>query len=365
MKQWFPQLARALSLLLLAGAVSSGFARDSGFRGAQFLAFDSWGKFTALPGAAPGETVLLSRRITTRIPWNELILSWNAETPAGSYLKIGVCGIISNRLTSFYNLGEWSSDPVQHPRTSVPNQRDADGEVKTDTLVLLRHADGLRLRVTLGGGGSAPARLRFLGVSLLDSTAVTEPLPPNRAAWGRELAVPERSQMAYAEGGAWCSPTTISMLLAHWSARLDRPELNQDVPVVAAGVHDPNWGGTGNWVFNTAYAGSFAGMRAYTTRLSDVAELEDWIAHGMPVGLSVCYNRLRACGTQPSGHLVVCVGFTSTGDVIVNDPGTRINVRKVFPRAQLLDAWKYSARTVYLVYPCGTRLPPNRFRHWE
>jgi hypothetical protein len=68
-------------------------------------------------------------------------------------------------------------------------------------------------------------------------------------------------------------------------------------------------------------------MRAYTTRLCDVAELEDWIARGIPVGLSVCYNRLRGKSREPSGHLVVCVGFTESGDVIVNDPGTREKVR--------------------------------------
>ena len=154
------------------------------------------------------------------------------------------------------------------------------------------------------------------------------------------------------------------MLLAYWSQRLKRPELDNDVPVVAAGVNDPKWEGTGNWVFNTAYAGSFKGMRAYTTRLTDVSELEDWIACGIPVGLSVCYNRLRGFGRVPSGHLIVCVGFTATGDVVVNDPGTRRNVRKIFPRARLIDAWSYSQNTVYLIYPERTKLPKDRFGHW-
>jgi len=71
-------------------------------------------------------------------------------------------------------------------------------------------------------------------------------------------------------------------------------------------------------------------MRAYTARLSDVAELEDWIMQGIPVGLSLCYNRLRGKSRTPSGHLVVCVGFTENGDAVINDPGTLRNVRKVF-----------------------------------
>ena len=91
------------------------------------------------------------------------------------------------------------------------------------------------------------------------------------------------------------------------------------------------WGGTGNWVFNTAYAGSFKGMRAYTTRLSDVAELEDWIARGIPVGLSLCYNRLRGKSREPSGHLVVCVGFTENGDADRQRPGHEQKCAEDFP----------------------------------
>jgi hypothetical protein len=334
-------------------------------RGARFLALDSFRKFKPLPGEAPNETVLLSREISPGIPWNELIVSWNAAAPPGTWLKFEARAVLTNRTTKFYHLGLWSPDPALHPRESLREQQDADGDVKTDTLVLREKADRLQLRITLGGAARSQPRLKFLGVSVLDNTVKPTPLPPNRQAWGATIAVPERSQMAYPEGGGWCSPATISMLLANWSAQLERPELDNDVPVVVAGVNDPKWEGTGNWVFNTAYAGSFKRMRAYTTRLTDVSELEDWIARGIPVGLSLCYNRLRGLGRVPSGHLVVCVGFTNEGDVIVNDPGTRRNVRKTFSRERLIDAWSYSQNTVYLVYPEAAKRPRDRFGHWE
>jgi len=48
--------------------------------------------------------------------------------------------------------------------------------------------------------------------------------------------------------------------------------------------------------------------------MSDIAEIEDWIANVIPVGLSVSYDRLRGKGSGRSGHLIVCVGFTETGD---------------------------------------------------
>jgi hypothetical protein len=171
--------------------------------------------------------------------------------------------------------------------------------------------------------------------------------------------------MSYPNGKVLCSPTTVSMLLTFWSQQLKRPDLDHDVPDVVAGVYDSNWHGTGNWPFNMAYAGSYPGLRAYVTRLTDVSELEDWIAQGIPVGLSLCYDRLRGKGPGPNGHLVVCVGFTTNGDVVVNDPGTTLHVRKTFPRKNLIYAWSYSRNTVYLVYPEDAEVPKDRFGHWD
>ena len=155
------------------------------------------------------------------------------------------------------------------------------------------------------------------------------------------------------------------MVLAHWARVQRQPALDRDVPEVVEGVFDPKWPGTGNWAFNTAYAGSIPGLRAYVTRLTDVAELEDWVAADVPVILSVCYDLLRGKPrTRDSGHLVVCVGFTESGEVVVNDPGTRDQVRKTFPRDNLVRAWAHSRNTVYLIHPDTWRPPRDRFQHW-
>ena len=137
------------------------------------------------------------------------------------------------------------------------------------------------------------------------------------------------------------------------------------VEAVARAVFDRNWPGTGNWPFNTAHAGGFPGMRAYVTRLNDVAEMEDWIAAGFPVVASVTYSTLKGSQREPSGHLIVCAGFTAEGDLIANDPGTSQNVRKTFPRANFINAWRSSGNTVYLIYPEGAPIPRSPNRTWE
>jgi hypothetical protein len=356
-------LSFATTLVLSFSMNANGDTLET--RGIQFIPFTSIGRFARSPGSNASATVLNSPELPTRFRWDELIASWNADTPAGTSLKLEARAIYPDRTTKWFNLGLWSTDPAEHPRESVKGQQDADGDVDTDTLLLKQPAERVQLRVTLDADGRKKPKLKFLSLSLLDSKTQLAALPPNRAAWGRLIDVPERSQMAYENGDVLCSPTTVSMLLAYWSQQLGRPGLDQDVPGVVKAVYDRQWGGTGNWVFNTAYAGSFRGLRAYTTCLSDVSELEDFVARGIPVGLSLCYNRLRGKSREPSGHLVVCVGFTRNGDVIINDPGTSKNVRKTFPRANLIDAWAYSKNAVYLVYPVNTPLPKDRFGHWE
>jgi hypothetical protein len=334
-------------------------------RGGQFIGFSRFSAFEHSNPSTAKETVLTSPVIEAQIQWNELVASWNADCPAGTYLKVEARAIYPPHTTGYYVLGWWATDPPRHPRESVPNQKDADGTVATDTLVLGRPASRLQVRVTLGGDHHEHPKLKFLGISLVDTGGVVQSLPANQATWDRLIPVPKRTQLIYPNAKVICSPTVVSMILAYWSQRLGRPELDCDVPAVAAGVYDAKWPGTGNWPFNTAFAGSFPGLRAYVTRLSDISEIEAWIQKGVPVGVSLCYDRLRAVGPGPNGHLMVCAGFDAHGDPILNDPAERQEIRSVYPRNRLAHAWAYSRNTVYLIYPTNWEVPKDRFGHWN
>ena len=64
---------------------------------------------------------------------------------------------------------------------------------------------------------------------------------------------------------------------------------------------------------------------------------------------------------------MVIRGFTATGDVIVNDPTSRLipsdaAVENVFDRQQFADVWLPSSRSggiAYVIHPAGTPLPAN------
>jgi Peptidase_C39 like family len=363
-----PRLPKlALTLLLPAMCLALAATPASAFdaRGGQFIGFKSFSAFEKTPGARAGETVLTSPQIVARIKWDELIASWNAETRNDAYLKIEARAIYPAGPTKYYTMGLWSANPSRYPRESVLDQKDADGDVATDTLMLHRPCDRLQIRLTLGGDHGQKPTLKFLGLDLTDTTVTPPALPSNAAALGKALPVPQRSQMAYTNGSVLCSPTTVSMIMTYWAQQLKRPELDHDVPDIVNAIYDAKWKGTGNWPFNTAYAGSYPGIRAYVTRLSDLSEVEDWIAVGVPVGLSVCSDRLHHRGPGPNGHLIVCVGFTENGDPVVNDPGSSRNIRRVYPRQDLLYAWAYSRNAVYLIYPADHEIPQDRFGHWD
>ena len=129
-------------------------------------------------------------------------------------------------------------------------------------------------------------------------------------------------------------------------------------------MFDHGYDGTGNWPFSTAYAASRTGA-AFVTRLRDLTEVERLVAEGIPVVASIAFGRYQLVGapiSSSSGHLLVIVGFTGYGDVVVNDPAAPSNasVRRTYYRAQLERAWLTgSGGTAYVVHDAAHPLPPS------
>jgi hypothetical protein len=327
----------------------------------RFVAIHDFSTFDRKPGPE-GTQELRSKIIDPGFAWQELIVSWNLDPRRVEAIRVAARVHTAGQVSGFYHLGQWATDTNRHARWSVPGQKDPLAEVQTDTLVLRESGQGAELHLRLvATPGQGPVDPKFIGLSFAGGKPPAGPTPrsPLRNQH-KPLEVPARSQLLYPGGEVWCSPTATSMVLAYWAKQLERGELDRTVPEVARAVYDPHWPGTGNWPFNMAYAGSFDGLRAYVHRLHDLAEVEAWIGVGVPVVLSVSYNRLKGKPTGGSGHLVVCTGFSPQGDVLVNDPGVREGVRRVFPRTVVDEAWAESRNTVYLIYPTHWKTPPER-----
>lgn len=299
----------------------------------------------------------------------ELIASWNAHTPPNTWMKVEAQGHTSSGDdTAWYDLGEWAHGDADIHRTSVDGQDDTHASVNTDTVRtkpgVTLHSYQLRVSLFREAGSSATPTVRSVG-------AMTSHVPdrfevpvtaPGEAA-GTELPVPRYSQNIhkgqypeYGGGGEnWCSPTSTAMVLDYWGKGPSADELSwipkdypdRGVANAARHTYDYAYDGTGNWPFNTAYAAQH-GLRGHITRLHSLADIEHYIASGIPVITSQSFraDELDGAGYGTAGHIMVVVGFTPAGDVIAHDPASSSDdaVRNVYPRAQFENIWQRTKR---------------------
>ncbi|WP_216321722.1 peptidase C39 family protein [Deinococcus aestuarii] len=304
---------------------------------------------TLAPGAATGTLTGAPLGVA---PFDELVPSWNAVTPGGGSVSVEVRAQTGSGWSRWFSFGTWSS---AEGRTSLNGQRDGAGQVLTDTLRLAARAGAYQYRVTLRGAGTG-VRLLAFNTSDRAKRAAGLGQPGDRRAWGKVNDVPRRSQMLYEGGGeVWCSPTSVSMILAGHG-------VNVTVPQAAKGTYDRAYEGTGNWPFNTAYAGAL-GLRAFVTRLPSLAEAERYTAAGMPLAVSLGWKKGELPGAPLSysdGHLMVLVGFDPAGNPVLNDPAapTDAGVRRTYPRAAFERLWlTHSGGLGYVIAPPGAPLP--------
>jgi hypothetical protein len=315
-----------------------------------FVEFRDFSQFTTQNGA------LVSPVVATEKPFREVVASWNADTPSGTWIEVDLRVRVGGSWSGDYIMGIWTSQDDLAHRHSVNGQTDAWGTVDTDTLQLTSSADAWQIVIKLNGS----AHLRMVGAITTDATTTPAELPPLASAYGVAADVPQRSQMVYPNGGeVWCSPTSTSMLLAFWGT-------NESVPNAASACNDPSWGGTGNWPFNTAHAAAAGGdgIEAFVTRLERIEQLERLTGAGFPVAASISFSRGELDGApinSSAGHLIVVRGFDASGNVLVNDPAgpSDSRVRYTYQRAQFDAAWAHSGRTIYVVHPLARPLPPD------
>ncbi|MFJ2440167.1 peptidase C39 family protein [Streptomyces sp. NPDC087658] len=314
-----------------------------------------------------------SPRHRSRVPATEVIASWNAHTPSGTWLRIELSGRYADGTdTPWYVMGRWTSgdgaDDIR--RTSLDGQSDGRSSVWTDTWAVDAPASGERLvsyllRLTLHrrpGSGLTPLVHRVGAMASDVPDRFTVPASTPRLA--RELSVPRYSQEIhigqypeYDNGGeAWCSPTSAQMIIEYWGRRPTAEQLawvnpafaDPQVCHAARYTYDYQYEGCGNWPFSAAYAATYRDIGSAVTRLGSLTEAETLIRAGIPLITSQSFlkEELTGAGYGTSGHLMTLIGFTADGDVIANDPNSPDNsaVRRVYRRAEWETVWLRTKR---------------------
>ena len=325
--------------------------------------------------------VWTSAAVRTPFAFDRLIASWNATTPAGTWIDVQMRASGASRQTKFYTLAIWSSGDDTVHRTTVRGQSDGDGRVNVDTFEAGPGAAELtsfELRLTLHRAAGVAATPSVALLAAATSHVALPSVPSPFSGVVRDLDVPMLSQETHTghypdyDGGgeAWCSPTSTAMVLGFWKSGPSAGDLatfpgashaDGQVDHAARFTYDWSYEGAGNWPFNTAYAAQY-GLEGFVTRLRSLTEAERFIAAGIPLIASINGVLPGFLFTSTNGHLLVIRGFDAKGDVITNDPAVRANsqARKVYPRLEFETVWLLgSTGTVYVIHPVGVALPPN------
>ena len=291
----------------------------------------------------------------------QLTAHWNADTPAGTFLKVELLATMEDGHRDTWIMGIWALGDGDIDRTSVNGQSNTYAEIDTDTWNAetghSMRSYQLRLTLLRRTGSRATPRVWQIGATASAVPArTTVPASTPGPATGITLAVKPYAQnihkgqyVQYGGGGeAWCSPTSTEMVVEFWGkgptaeqlAWIDPSYADPSVDQAARYSYDYGYQGTGNWPFTCAYAASY-GLDAMVVRLNSLTELEVLVAAGFPVVTSQSFTLAENGYYASDGHLWCVIGFTDTGDVIVNDPASNSDsdVYTVYPRRMFETVW--------------------------
>ena len=306
-------------------------------------------------------------------PFEYLVMSWNSDTPDGTSIKIEAQVYVNGKWSSYRSWGTWSTS-MERASAGESNSDSDAAYVDADTLIVKgsskETANAFRYRITFNTGNpkfSPSVRLvaetirnKSDGQAIKDATL--DNIKDADYSYNKILNVPVYSQMIRDPNIASCicSATSIAMVLKYYGISRLIPE------ETAWGIYDSNYDGTGNWSFNTAYAGSY-GFTSYVKYCTSVNDLKKEIMEGNPVIISVRYkNSENVNETFPiihgapiastRGHLIVAAGFIKKDGkeyVVVNDPAAKNDsgVRLNYLESELDAAWQTSGRAAYIIHP--------------
>ena len=331
-----------------------------------------------------------SPMFSTGFGFSELVSSWIAQTPGGSFIHVYMSADRGDGTsTKWYTMGIWAYGDADIHRTSVGHQGDGDGYIAIDTFFAKDHQMfGYQLKLELyrlKGSSASPSVTRIGAVA--SDPVNTKPYLPSATTMTKDKVLPVRqfSQEIHAgqypqyDGGgeAWCSPTSTSMVVDYWDkgpspseyAYVPSEFADPWVDYTARYVYDYHYQGAGNWPFNVAYAGA-RGLDGEVTQLHSLAEAEQFIKAGIPLVASIAFTSNKLDGflfKSTNGHLLVIVGFTKEGNPVVNDPAATSDatVQRVYDRAQFEKAWMAATGgIVYIIHPGSAPLPPSPLGNW-
>lgn len=265
---------------------------------------------------------------------NNVVLSWNFDMPSNSGAMIEIRATNANTSTAWYEMARIGTTTLKNARI----KSDSYGYIADDTLMLYGGWPRIEYRVTLyRKQKSATPTLRLMSICYADTNFRVPYLSPPDPGVTKSLPVPWRTQNNVPK--IWnqiCGPTSMSMAEQYLG-------VNLPTETVAVECYDSYNGIYGNWPF-IAQGAAGRGLKAHMFRCNDQLPIRQEIDAGRPVILGVQWGPgelTNAPIESTDGHLILCVGYTATGDYIINDPAGSDSRwdHVIYDKNQMVHCW--------------------------
>ena len=306
--------------------------------------------------------------------FKRLLVSWNCETPKGTWIEIQARAFISyydDNENSTYEWSDWLSFGKwgTHIKRSSKSPDSHLAKISTDEFIIKGNytdtASKIQIRALLHTENTnvTPSIRQFV-ISYKDNTPRLKniEIPSDKI-----IDVPSYSQYIRDKniGSVICSPTSITMLL-------NRRNENLIVEETAWSCFDYDYEAFGNWLFNVAFASSL-GYESFV-EYGNLKSLKREIYSGYPVAVSVKYTNdinnleypyIENAPITTAGHILVVRGFEKKDGidyVVVNDPAGKSNesVTRRYKLSEFESAWHRGSNIMYVIHDKKVEINNNR-----
>ncbi len=295
------------------------------------------------------------------IPFDELIISWNAKRPETGYITFWTSVQYGSSWSPWHRMATWGATKQR----SFVNKLHQHVHTKHVLVELQRNksASAFRVKAVFHDGATIDnLHAMFACCSYNNYFRPTRTLSnyPSYSIKG----IPKISQMllAHERYQDLCAPTSLSMVTTHFNQKFSstsptkKHEIYDYALEFADKVHDHGINIYGNWQLNAAQAYDACQGAVFfrVERLNSFDDLYTLLRKDIPVIVSV--RRLKGGATPyANGHILVVVGWNQANKtVLCHDPAFKGRVTRAYPIHHFARAWALSKHLSYIPIPRTT-----------